>query len=357
MATLLAKDAMAGAAAAAPPLTGAGRVGAELRDARLRLGWTLPDVANSLRIRLPYLDAIEAGRVADLPGSAYAVGFVRAYAASLGLDADAIARRFRTEAIEVNRKPELAFPAPVPERGVPAGAVILVGAVIAGLAYAAWFRFGGDAPRAAVDAVPPVPAHLEALAGPPPAPPSTTSPQVASVMPDKPVPPAASPPAAPASAPVQPPSAPTPALTAAPLTVQPTTPAPPQSTAGTPALASPAATAPVLPATSTAPGGTQIVVQATADAWVQVRQKNGRVLLNRVLRSGETWPVPDEPNLVLTTGNAGGTELLVDGQPAPSLGKSGAVRRDLPLDPAALAQGGTSPPSSPATSTQRPAPQ
>ena len=33
-------------------------VGAELAAARERLGWTLPDIAAHLRIRLPYLAAI-----------------------------------------------------------------------------------------------------------------------------------------------------------------------------------------------------------------------------------------------------------------------------------------------------------
>ena len=51
------------------------RAGAELAAARERLGWTLPDIAAHLRIRLPYLEAIEDGRIADLPGNAYAVGF------------------------------------------------------------------------------------------------------------------------------------------------------------------------------------------------------------------------------------------------------------------------------------------
>ncbi len=88
---------------------GASRVGAELRAARLRLGWALPDVAQELRIRLPFLEAIEDGRVGDLPGAAYAVGFVRTYAGALGLDPDEVSRRFRAEAHEVNRKPELTF--------------------------------------------------------------------------------------------------------------------------------------------------------------------------------------------------------------------------------------------------------
>ena len=69
-----------------PPPEGAARVGAELRHARERLGWTVAQVAESLRIRQPYLAAIEEGRLGELPGNAYAMGFVRTYATALGLD-------------------------------------------------------------------------------------------------------------------------------------------------------------------------------------------------------------------------------------------------------------------------------
>jgi cytoskeleton protein RodZ len=49
--------------------------------------------------------------------------------------------------------------------------------------------------------------------------------------------------------------------------------------------------------------------------------------------------VPPKSNLLLTTGNAGGTDLLVDGAAVPSLGGSGIVRRDVPLGPALLKGG------------------
>ncbi len=122
----------------------AARVGADLREARERLGWTLPAIAEHLRIRLPFLEAIEDGRIGDLPGRAYAVGFVRTYAQSLGLDPDEIARRFRAEAADINRKTELDFPAPVPDRGIPAGAVVLLGVVLAIGAYVGWYRMSGN---------------------------------------------------------------------------------------------------------------------------------------------------------------------------------------------------------------------
>jgi cytoskeleton protein RodZ len=81
------------------------------------------------------------------------------------------------------------------------------------------------------------------------------------------------------------------------------------------------------------------LLRASADAWVQVRDRQGSILLNRVMRAGETWQVPAKGQLTLTTGNAGGTELLVDGVATPSLGADGAVRRDLVLDPDAIRDG------------------
>ena len=282
---------------------GASRVGAELRAARLRLGWALPDVAARLRIRLPFLQAIEDGRISDLPGNVYAVGFLRSYATTLGLDASEVARRFRAEGHEVNRKTELAFPAPVPDRGVPAGVVVLLSVLVIAGAYAVWYRSSGDA-RSSAEMVPAVPEHLAPLAGRA-APPSVVLPQTAAVLPGSL-----------SSALV----APTPEL-AAPAALAPLSALPPATPAATitPALAD-----------------DRIVLRFTADAWVQVKERRGPVLLNRVMRTGDTWPVPKGTQLLLSTGNAGGTELLVDGEPTPALGGAGAVRRDVALDPDAL---------------------
>jgi cytoskeleton protein RodZ len=296
----------------------ASRMGADLRAARERVGCTLADMAAHLRIRLPYLEAIEDGRIADLPGTAYAMGFVRTYAQSLGLDADEISRRFRAEAAEMNRKTELAFPAPVPERGVPAGAVMLLGVLLAVGAYIGWYRLSGE--RAVPDPVRPVPARLAELV---PAPDMTL-------------------PSSQANGGV-------PSAAAVLATLPPVNPPPPvQTGAARPAL-SPSAAAAAVPDRTAAPGPDaaapadagpgQVVLRATADAWVQVRDRQGAVLLNRVLRAGETWPAPVRDGLTLTTGNAGGTELLVDGVATPALGANGAVRRDLPMDAKSIRDG------------------
>jgi cytoskeleton protein RodZ len=83
----------------------------------------------------------------------------------------------------------------------------------------------------------------------------------------------------------------------------------------------------------------RVVLRARADSWIQVRERTGgTVLFNRVLRPGETYRVPMRPGLLLTTGNAGGLEVVLDGDALPTLGQQGVVRRDLPLEPDALKQ-------------------
>ncbi|MBS0562869.1 MAG: DUF4115 domain-containing protein [Proteobacteria bacterium] len=103
-----------------------------------------------------------------------------------------------------------------------------------------------------------------------------------------------------------------------------------------PAPAAPAGPAPASAAPPPAAGASGIVLQATADTWVQVRDASKATVMERLMHAGETWQVPDQPGLTLSTGNAGGLTVLVDGAPAPALGGTGAVRRHVPLDPQAL---------------------
>lgn len=93
----------------------------------------------------------------------------------------------------------------------------------------------------------------------------------------------------------------------------------------------PASSAGIAP--TPAANGSQMILRAKVNCWVEVREKSGRVLLKRVLRRDETWPVPAGLDLLLTTGNAGATELIVDGTTAPPLGPMHAVRRDILLTP------------------------
>ena len=312
---------------------GGASVGAGLRAERERLGWTLPAVATHLRIRQPFLEAIEEDRIGDLPGRAYAIGFVRTYAQALGLDPTEVADLYRAQAGEGPRKPELDFPAPVPDRGVPALAVVLVGVVVAIGAYAGWYRLSGNN-RPSADAVQQVPERLAALV--PERPAAAPTPSVAGPSGNG----AATPSGALAASKAADPTASVATLGATGPVAAPTMPeaastSPPATPAGVPPPSQPLRGA--VPETPLDPAIAHgVVLRARGDAWLQVRERAGRVIMDRVFKAGETWPVPARPNLVLSTGNAGATEILVDGALMAPLGGSGAVRRDLPLDPDAL---------------------
>ena len=115
-------------------------VGAMLMATRVRIGEDLRDVAKTLHIRFIYLQAIEDGRYHDLPGSAYALGFIRSYADYLGLDSTEVVRRFKGE--ETTKKgpsSRLVFPVPIPESSVPGGAIVFIGFVLAILTYGGWY--------------------------------------------------------------------------------------------------------------------------------------------------------------------------------------------------------------------------
>ena len=70
-----------------PPEERATLIGDRLRDARVARRLTLEDVERDTRISRRYLQALEDERFDVLPAPIYARGFMRSYAAHLGLDA------------------------------------------------------------------------------------------------------------------------------------------------------------------------------------------------------------------------------------------------------------------------------
>ena len=275
----------------------AARVGEELREARNALGVSLEDAAAQLRINKRYLQALEEGRVKDLPGAAYAVGFVRSYATALGLDPDEAVRRFRdVSGTAVTKSGDLVFPEPVPRRGIPTGVLAALGLALAMGGYIAWYQWSGRGERV-VDAVPPLPPRLERAAEGP----------VTQETPPAPV--------------VEPPApAPVPAPVVAP------------------------------PPPRIDPDKPRVVIRAKGESWVQIRDNPGnRVLTDRVLRAGEIIEIPNRPGIVLTTGKAESLDILVDGQDVDPFGGPG-VRRNIALEPDRL----RAPPAQ--TNTPAPAP-
>jgi cytoskeleton protein RodZ len=273
-------------------------VGEDLRESRLTLGASVEDMAERLRINRRYIHALEEGRIKDLPGPAYAVGFVRSYAAALGLDADEAVRRFRdVTGGGTTKNGELVFPEPVPSRGMPAGVLVAAGVVVALGAYVAWYNWSGSGNRV-VDAVPPVPARLDQAA------------QNGERMRD------------PATGQgITPQSAPTQAAAAGNPGVQ------------VPAMPAPAPAPAVAPPPAPPSDGPRVMLRARGESWIQLRDTRANsVLADRVLRNGETVPVPNRDGLVLTTGKAENLDILLDGQVTAALANATGVRRGIALD-------------------------
>ena len=145
-----------------PATGGSGGVSVLLREARRQRGQDIAAVASALRIRQPYLQAIEEGRFLSLPGPTYAVGFLRAYAEYLGLDSNEIVRRFRQENGDFASPAELSFPSAVSEGGLPKGALLTLAIIAAVAAYGVWYWFQSREGSYA-EKVPSLPDRLAAL--------------------------------------------------------------------------------------------------------------------------------------------------------------------------------------------------
>ena len=311
--------------------------GGLLRRTREELGWDLRDVAAALRIKAEYLAALERNTVEGLPGPTYATGFLRAYAEYLRLDGHEIVRRFRAEETGLHTKPELAFPVPLTDRGIPGGGIFLIAVLVFVLGYGGYY-YATSGTKTTQAAVEPVPARL-LPPPPPPAPPVTVAeaPKPADQS-------AVTPPPTPATGgtPVTAPNAAgTPASTAAHPAP---TPAPTTLAAATPNTAAPTTANPATPPADgdagpppkhygeTAAG--RIVIRATGKSWIVVKD-GAKPVVNTLFNKGDIYNAPDRAGLTLRTGSAGAIEVTVDGKLVPSLGPVG-LTRTVPLEPEKL---------------------
>lgn len=79
-----------------------------------------------------------------------------------------------------------------------------------------------------------------------------------------------------------------------------------------------------------------IKLNITQNSWVEIKDANGEILVSKVLEAGDQYLVPERPDLTMDLGNAGGVHMVVDGKPLTPFGKSGEIRRGIPLDTAKL---------------------
>lgn len=174
-----------------PSLDSAGTLGAVLRAVREFRGLDLEDLSQATRIRRNYLASLEDMRLEQLPSRPFTIGYVRAYAAALGLDPEAAVARFKLDAPDEDEP--LRAPVGVRREGDPrlvliaaGGAIVAAGVLLWNVAQRAVVNESparpatADAPAAAgktASIVPGPAAGPVALGAPLPVPPESTTPK------------------------------------------------------------------------------------------------------------------------------------------------------------------------------------
>jgi cytoskeleton protein RodZ len=264
-------------------------IGAALAAARLSLDLAVEDIASATRVRTGYLIAIESADFDALPARPFVVGYVRAYAMALGLDADAVVARFRAEAPPVAdelRSPVgVERPMPVAPRIIGFVACVVVAAVVA-------WNIWRHAEAQPLRSLPPPPVAVTAAPGPvavgapPPTPPEASTPPHYDT-------PGLPGPDGPASAPARPASAPQGLLAPA------TQPGAPFKPTG---------------ATYGASGSNQgLVLEARSPTTLIVRGPGGTVYFARQLAAGEAWRAPAMEGLTVEAGAPSAVDVFVGG--------------------------------------------
>jgi cytoskeleton protein RodZ len=280
-------------------------VGQDLRAARLRRGDDLAAVSRALKIRRDHLEALEEDRLEALPGRTYAVGFVRTYADYLGLDAARVIERYKTQI--AGRTDDLTPTITVIDddenRRLPQGWKIIVGVVFLLLAYGAYHLVVPAADRMLAPPVSPVPAQLAPR-------PARTAPR-----------------------------------SAPPVRKAETAPAAATTVPSGQATAVPGATAPLQQQAAIPQGqvygkqhqDARVVLRMRQTTRVLVQGPNGMVFINRTLNAGDSYMVPNQTGLTLTTADAGAVEIDLDGVAMGTAGSRGQIGETVSLDPQAVA--------------------
>jgi cytoskeleton protein RodZ len=277
----------------------------QLKMARVNRSLTIDEVAVRLNLRPASIEAMESGAYEKLPGAAYVAGFVHSYARLLMLDGAALVSQLKVESAVMQPKPVHEMPFKVSQRAFPSAGFIWTGLILLLGLLLLWTltnnKFAPEISTAESSEPQALPADvpMDAAEGDEVEAPATAG-------------------SAPSAAPVA----------AVPSAPAPSAPAPSASTA-----------------TPSTPAGATIM--AKQNSWIQLRDAKGAVVVAKLLRAGESFPLPNTPGLMMTTGNAGGTFITVNGQPSAPLGQENQVVREIPLDAAPLADYLAKLPSSP----------
>lgn len=255
-------------------------VGQILRRTREHYGQSLEQVEMNLRIRTSQLNAIEQEILEDLPGRVYAIGFVRSYAEYLGLDGDKMVHLFKAQSVGKRVKPDLHFLVQENESKTPNLYIII--ASLLGLVLLIAFWTISYTPTKYVEAIPPVPEALKQ-----------------SIL-----------------------------AISSPAAIERSMKRDAMKSAESSAEKVHVETKKTV---KKIPNKMELVV--SEDSWVEIKNAQGKIILRQVLKPGDKYIVPDEEGLVLSTGNAGGITVFIDGKKVNKLGLSTQVMRNVILTP------------------------
>lgn len=137
-------------------------VGALLAEARAAAGRELADVARETRVPLRHLMAIEADDHEALPALPYALGFIKTFARSVGLNPESVGAQFRAETRLTPHVPTPTSLEPLDEARLPSRGLAWVGAAVLVLVIGGLGLYGSgvldpapDAPKVAAPAAAP----------------------------------------------------------------------------------------------------------------------------------------------------------------------------------------------------------
>jgi len=281
-------------------------VGRLLRDQREARALSIEDVAKRLRIRRPYLEAIEQGRFDQLPGAAYIPAFLRAYAAHLELDAEKVLMAYQASGpVPIARPVALPADFPVVDKRAPIGLAVLTVLLVVGAGYAVWHYLPRQE-NIVAQKVPPVPDRLLASQPAPSPEPMPAAQQTAAPAPERTPMPTATWPAPKqetAAAPVMPP--PAVAVPAPPPLVVMSVPSIGQAQAAQPpanerttgadpqeAVARGSSEQGNVAVNATLPVKSDTQIIARTNSWIELRSPGGDVLAQSYVRAGESYTVP-----------------------------------------------------------------
>jgi cytoskeleton protein RodZ len=323
--------------------------GENLQREREMRGVSLEEISAATKISVRFLRAIEAEDFDALPGGVFTRSFVRTYARYLGLDEERIMAEFhlvgQPEA-DVDMRRMAALKSPVQRSGSPTTLVVLLVAGIMLSAAYLLFRYSrrslapyGTGRSVEVQGNPPSPTGHGSAAATPAAsagtPPSSTvqgggqagmpaapAPNAASNLPGMPATNAAAPVAAAAS---NAPGAPTSNTNPAPATQTGTQAASSGTAEPQPSLPAQAGTAPPASKQVGSNFGLVLQVAATESTWVGI-EADGQTVLQRVLKPNEVRTLKARQSFDVTTGNAQGVILTLNGETLKPLGRRGEVK-------------------------------